>query len=51
MTSTESDYCDTFDRMRTIWDQCPDGIDPEFDCGLDNLHYELAALRAAVNHN
>jgi hypothetical protein len=51
MTATESAFYDTLDRIRTVWDQFPDGIDPDFDCGLDDLYHQLAVHRAALDHN
>jgi hypothetical protein len=51
MTATESRYYDTLDSIRDIWDQFPDGIDPDFDCGLDDLYCELAVLGAAIHCN
>jgi hypothetical protein len=51
MTATETAYYNTADRIRAIWDQFPDGIDPDFDCGLDDLYHELGVLRAAIDRN
>jgi hypothetical protein len=51
MTAIESAFYDTLDRIRTVWDQFPDGIDPDFDGGLDDLYHELAVHRAALNQN
>ena len=51
MTATESAFYDTLDRIRTVWDQFPDGIDPDFDCGLAELEHQLAELRFTLNHN
>jgi hypothetical protein len=51
MTAIESRYYDTLDRIRAIWDQFPDGIDPEFDSGLDDLCCELAVIRTALDRN
>jgi hypothetical protein len=45
MTTTEALYFDTADRIRGIYDRFPDGIDPDFDAGLEELEYQLAALR------
>jgi hypothetical protein len=51
MTATESAFFDTADRIRAIHDQFPDGIDPDFDTGLEELEYELAVLRMALDRN
>ena len=47
MTSTESLLCHTADRIRAIYDQCPDGIDPDFD-GLEELERQYAELRMTL---
>ncbi len=51
MTTTESRFYDTADRIRAIYDRFPDGIDPDFDCGLAELEHQLAELRFTFNHN
>ncbi len=51
MTITESRFHDTADRIRAIYDQFPDGIDPDFDGGLEQLEYQLAELRMTLNRN
>jgi hypothetical protein len=51
MTTTETRYFDIADRIRAIYDQFPDGIDPDFDCGLAEPEYQLAELRFALDHN
>ncbi|MBV8458609.1 MAG: hypothetical protein JO122_18575 [Acetobacteraceae bacterium] len=51
MTPTESRYHDTLDSIRAIYDRLPDGIDPDFDTGLDELAYEFAVLRMAPDRN
>ena len=51
MTTIESRFYDTADRIRAIHDQFPDGIDPDFDGGLSELEYQLAELRLTLNHN
>jgi hypothetical protein len=45
MTATQSRYYDTLDAIRTIHDQFPDGIDPDFDGDLADLEYQLGELR------
>ena len=45
MTTTESRFYDTLDSSRAIYDQFPDGIDPDFDGDLAELEYQLAELR------
>ncbi|HJT77882.1 MAG TPA: hypothetical protein VJ739_11835 [Gemmataceae bacterium] len=51
MTSTEALFRHTADRIRDIYDQFPDGIDPDFDAGLEELEYQLAELRTIIaNH-
>jgi len=50
MTTTESRFFDTADRIRAIYDQFPDAIDPDFD-GLEHLEHQLAELRFTLNHN
>jgi hypothetical protein len=51
MTTTESRFYDTADRIREIYDRFPDGIDPDFDVGLEELEHQLAELRFTLNHN
>jgi hypothetical protein len=51
MTTTESRFFDTADRVRTVYDRFPDGIDPDFDGGLAELEHQLAELRFALDHN
>jgi hypothetical protein len=51
MTATESRYYDTLDSIRAIYDQFPDGIDPDFDCGLAELECQLAELRMILKRN
>ncbi len=51
MTTTESRFFDLADRIRSIYDRFPDGIDPEFDGGLEELEYQLAELRFILDHN
>jgi hypothetical protein len=51
MTATESAFFDTADRIRAIYDQCPDGIDPDFDRGLEDLEHQLATLRMTLDRN
>ncbi len=51
MTTTESRFFDTADRIRAIHDQSPDGIDPDFDDGqLADLEYQLAELRMTIRN-
>ena len=51
MTTTEVRLFDTADRIRAIYDRFPEGIDPDFDAGLEELEYQLAALRTIIaNH-
>jgi hypothetical protein len=51
MTTTESRFYDTADRIRAIYDRFPDGIDPDFDNGLEDLEHQLGLLRHAMQHN
>ena len=52
MTTTESRYFDTADRIRAIHDQFPEGIDPDFDAGdLAELEYQLADFRYRLQCN
>ena len=46
MTATHSALYDTTDRIQAIYDRFPDGIDPDFDTGLEELEYQLAQLRS-----
>jgi hypothetical protein len=51
MTATDSRYYSTLDAIRAIHDQFPDGIDPDFDGGLDELAHQIAELRMTLDHN
>jgi hypothetical protein len=51
MTATESLYFATADRIRAIYDRFPDGIDPDFDSGLEELEHRLAVLRMTLHRN
>jgi hypothetical protein len=51
MTTTESRYFDTADRIRDIHDRFPDGIDPDFDSGLSELECQLAEFRFTLQHD
>ncbi len=51
MTTTESLLFKTADRIRTIYDQFLDGIDPEFDGGLEELERQFAELRFTLLRN
>ncbi len=49
MTAIESRYFATADRIRAIYDQFPDGIDPDFDDSqLADLEYQLGELRMTL---
>jgi hypothetical protein len=51
MTSTEARLYDTTDRIRAIHDQFPDGLDPEFDGGLEDLEQLFAELRLQLRNH
>jgi len=51
MTTTESLFFDTADRIRAIYDRFPEGIDPDFDNGLEDLEHQLAEIRLALGRN
>jgi hypothetical protein len=51
MTAPESRFYHTADRIRAIYDQFPDGIDPDFDTGLEELEWQLAELRMTLTRN
>jgi hypothetical protein len=51
MTATESALYDTAERIRAIYDRFPDGIDPDFDTGLEHLEHQLAVYRTALDRN
>jgi hypothetical protein len=51
MTTNESRFYDTADRIRAIHDRFPDGLDPEFDGGVEDLEHLFAELRFTLNHD
>jgi hypothetical protein len=51
MTTAQIAYGDTLDQIRAIYDEVPEGIDPDFDAGLSELECQLAELRFALNHD
>ncbi len=51
MTTTESRLFETADRIRSVYDRFPDGIDPDFDGDLAELECQLAELRLTLDHN
>lgn len=51
MTTTQIRFFDIADRIRAIYDQFPDGIDPDFDGGLQELEHQFAELRFTLNHD
>ncbi len=49
MTTTETRFFATADRIRAIHDQFPDSIDPDFDDSqLADLEYQFGELRMAL---
>jgi hypothetical protein len=49
MTANEAALYHTTDRIRSIHDRFPDGIDPDFDTGLEDLEYQLVELRSLMH--
>ena len=44
-TIAQTRFIDTTSRIAAILDQFPEGCDPDFDAGLDDLEREFAELR------
>jgi hypothetical protein len=51
MTTTQAAYLDTLDQIRAIYDQFPEGVDPDFDSGLSELECQLVDLRFALDRH
>jgi hypothetical protein len=51
MTTTESRYYDTLDSIQALYGHFSDGIDPDFDGGLEELECQLAELRYCMQRN